>query len=72
MLTAPEVSARIQQLSADIRYVETSMRDVVEAWDKARRSILDHPAFITERGIWKDYFVQPEMLERTLQVMRLL
>jgi hypothetical protein len=70
MLTAPEVSAKTQQFAADIRYIESSIKEVVESWEKAKRSITDHPSITTERSIWKDYFVQPEVLERTIQVTK--
>ena len=50
MLTAPEVSAKTQQFAADIRYIESSVKEVVEAWEKAKRSITDHPSITNERS----------------------
>jgi hypothetical protein len=69
-LAAPEVSARVQQSSADVRNFELAVKEIVEAWDRARRSLKDNPNLMLERAIWKDYFVQPEVLPRNVQTFK--
>jgi hypothetical protein len=65
-----EVTARVQQSETDIELFESNVKEIVDAWDRARRSLKDNPNLNLERSLWKNYFVQPEILERNLHLLK--
>lgn len=70
ILASPEVTARVQQSQNDFIMFEGSVREIAEAWERAKRSLRDNPNLKLERTIWRDFFAQPEILERNIQALK--
>jgi hypothetical protein len=64
------VIARVHQSVSDVRRLEVSVKDAVDAWDRARRCLKDNPTLNLERSLWKDFFNQPDILERNIQAVK--
>lgn len=65
-----EAKVSIKTAQAEVLKLETSVKDAINEWENARKTMAENPIIEMEKRLWKDFINNPEAIEKTVESMR--
>ena len=50
--------------------LESDVKEAITDWENAGKSMKENPLIKMEKGLWKDFLVNPSAMEKTVETMK--
>ena len=69
-LSSHETRTAIKNAQTDVAQLENNVKEAINEWEKACKSIKENPMIKMEKELWKDFVNNPSKMEKTAETMK--
>jgi len=69
-LSSHDTKTEIKRAQTAVTRLESDVKEAITDWENACKSMKENPLIKMEKGLWKDFVVNPNAMEKTVETMK--
>ena len=69
-LSSHDTRTEIKTAQTAVTKLESGVKEAITDWENAGKSMKENPLIKMEKGLWKDFLVNPSAMEETVETMK--